>query len=320
MMTTTSTATALVMDIFPGAEIVDHDDTSFFDWALRYSTLGWRTVPLNNKSPQRFGKRWQHRASADPLRVRDNFQANWINGVGIMVPDDIAVVDIDPRNGGDVTWAEYVDEHGEPSTLKSVSGRNDGGCHYYFQRPQRSLRDLQGVDVKTSGQVSAPPTIHPATGDRYWWSQWPAPVAPMPDTLVTFLAKPSPPPSRESTNTTPGAPRGGADGPSVLDAFAVMPWSEIWPPGWQRAVDKNGNLIAGDIFGEPAELWLRKDGTTPYSARCGARWCYVFSTAVPGLPAGAYSKAQVFAWAHDITIAELARVTYRRMQEVRRAH
>ncbi|RSM56607.1 DNA primase [Actinoplanes sp. ATCC 53533] len=77
---------------------------------------------------------------------------------------DLAVVDIDPRNGGD------IDRDLMPPTRAVRTG--DGGWHLYYRHPgdtlAAKLRDHPGIDIKADGgYVVAPPSIHPSTGQPY---------------------------------------------------------------------------------------------------------------------------------------------------------
>lgn len=85
------------------------------------------------------------------------------------------------------------------------------------------------------------------------------------------------------------APTG--EGLNVLDALEALPWSEVWPPGWTHVGDDH-------VKGAPAELWLRPDSDSAYSAKCLPGVAVVWSDNVPGLPGGGqgYSRAQVMAW------------------------
>jgi hypothetical protein len=124
--------------------------------------------------------------------------------------------------------------------------------------------------------------------------------------IVAAHTPPAPPPPPEA----PVAPSTGAttasrrqyddDGPRVLDALAVMPWQDIWPPGWTyKGTDT--------VKGQTVELWQRpatQDGVSPTSAKC---WpdggCRIWSDNVDGLPSGNYSKAEIYAarfgYGHD---------------------
>ncbi|UWZ53866.1 bifunctional DNA primase/polymerase [Dactylosporangium aurantiacum] len=79
---------------------------------------------------------------------------------------DLAVVDIDPRNGG------ALDPALMPRTACVATG--GGGWHLYYRHPGGRLApevaDHPGVDLKADGgYVVAPPSIHPRTGQPYRW-------------------------------------------------------------------------------------------------------------------------------------------------------
>ena len=88
---------------------------------------------------------------------------------------------------------------------------------------------------------------------------------------------------------------------NILDAVDVAPWSDIWPADWILTG-------TGHVQGEPVERWLRPGSHADKSVTCWVDGgCRVFSDAIPGLPAGNYSKAYVLAWRLGIDRAELAR-------------
>ncbi|MFC5006943.1 bifunctional DNA primase/polymerase [Dactylosporangium cerinum] len=79
---------------------------------------------------------------------------------------DLAVVDIDPRNGGALDHALM------PRTACVATG--GGGWHLFYRHPGGRLApqvaDHPGVDLKADGgYVVAPPSIHPRTGQPYRW-------------------------------------------------------------------------------------------------------------------------------------------------------
>lgn len=92
----------------------------------------------------------------------------------------LLVIDVDPRNGGDVTFAALEAEHGFPTTLAAFTG--GGGYHLYYRKPAGSERFRKtlgpGIDVKCYGYVVLPPSPH-ASGGRYEWANY-APVAELP--------------------------------------------------------------------------------------------------------------------------------------------
>lgn len=88
---------------------------------------------------------------------------------------------------------------------------------------------------------------------------------------------------------------------NILEAVDAASWSDIWPANWAHVGHEN-------IEGVAVELWRRPDASSAYSAKCwpdGA--CKVWSDSVPGLEAGAYSKAAVLAWRMGVDLSRLAR-------------
>ena len=110
--------------------------------------------------------------------------------IGARVPESLLVVDVDPRNGGNLAELELFTGP-LPPTLTAWSGRNDGGRHLYFLRPAgpiTSTRLPDGIDLKANGYCIVPPSIHPATGQPYRWEQHP--VAAIPPRLRALLLPP----------------------------------------------------------------------------------------------------------------------------------
>lgn len=89
-------------------------------------------------------------------------------------------------------------------------------------------------------------------------------------------------------------------------AIDPLEWSEIWPAGWRRRKDTT-------IDGQAVERWQRPGASSDHSVVC---WpgggCKVHSDAVPGLPAGNYSKAEVVARLAGISLSDLARRLWQR--------
>lgn len=151
------------------------------DAALALATAGWRVFPLHGKVPAIAGGRGVLDATVDPEQIRTWWPRYRGANIGARVPDGLLVIDVDPRNGGDLADLEAGNEP-LPPTLTVWSGREDGGRHLYFRGsggPISSRRLPAGIDVKTSsGYCVVPPSLHPATGRPYRWEQHPIAVLP----------------------------------------------------------------------------------------------------------------------------------------------
>jgi hypothetical protein len=135
-------------------------------------------------------------------------------GVATGEMSDIVVIDTDGPDG-EASWAKLCEDHEEPETLTSRTGRADGGRHLIFRRPA-------GVTIKNSasklgphldvrgdgGYIVAPPSIHP-TGNAYAFVDPTMPVAPLPNWLLDKLtAKPAPAVSTPPTRPLPSGETG----------------------------------------------------------------------------------------------------------------
>ncbi|WP_239091279.1 bifunctional DNA primase/polymerase [Asanoa iriomotensis] len=121
-------------------------------------------------------------ASRDPDRIAGILDAVPLGLLAIRTGNvaGVAVVDIDPRNGG------RIDPGLMPPTRAVRTG--SGGWHLYYTHPGGPLAakvaGLPGVDLKADGgYVVAPPSIHPRTGQPYRWIGA-RPVAAMPPALI----------------------------------------------------------------------------------------------------------------------------------------
>lgn len=185
----------------------DSDDDSLVCWALRYAGYGWSVVPVHSVRAGRCtcGRRrcpsvakhprirWEHAMSepASPAQL-----AAWCRrwpeaNIGIVTGavSGVAVLDVDPRNGGDVTLRELEDWWGVLPVSPQVH-TGGGGRHLWFgvdeSLPSGELGP--GLDLKgDGGMVVAPPSMH-ASGRRYLWRPGgrpdDVPLPPTPDWVV----------------------------------------------------------------------------------------------------------------------------------------
>jgi hypothetical protein len=142
----------------------------------------------------------------------------------------LLVVDIDPRNGGQLDLALMM-----PTATVATGG---GGWHLYYRHPGipavGELPGHPGVDIKgEGGYVAAPPSVHPDTRRPYRWTGQRA-VVEMPPALRAAVARPAmadpPPLGHRRMGTRPAA---GITSPAALLA-AHLRAVEDAPEGRRR--------------------------------------------------------------------------------------
>lgn len=169
------------------------------DLALSYAKAGLKVLPLHTPDPEMVtsypcscgiyqcpsaGKHPRTRnglkdATTDAERIARWWKQWPTANVGVVPREDIAVIDVDPRNGGDVTLRELIAEHGPlPETLVARTG--SGGLHIWLHHTGSARGKLgPGLDVKTAtGYLVAPPSLHVCGGTYSWATK--AKVAPAP--------------------------------------------------------------------------------------------------------------------------------------------
>jgi hypothetical protein len=149
------------------------------DSALTYAERGWPVLPLHGMVDGRCtcgSAKCEHpgkhpltdHGSLDATTNTDQITAWWLKwpdaNVGIATgPAELAVVDVDPRSGGN----EQLPALNLSATLTVRSG--SGGTHHYYAGHVKSGILAKGVHLKSAtGYVVAPPSLH-ASGNRYAW-------------------------------------------------------------------------------------------------------------------------------------------------------
>jgi hypothetical protein len=171
-----------------------------------------------------------HAATLDPARLAAMLAAvpRGLLAIRTGMMSGLAVVDIDPRNGGQLDLALMT-----PTAAVATGG---GGWHLYYRHPGgpllAALPGRAGVDIKADGgYVVAPPSAHPGTGRAYRWAGE-RPVAEMRPALAAAL---TPPPAAAAPLNRPvPAPGGGRiSSPTALLA-ALLRAVETAPAGRRR--------------------------------------------------------------------------------------
>ncbi|RJO79329.1 DNA primase [Nocardia panacis] len=142
--------------------------------ALAYARANIPVLPLSGKIPRT--EHGKDDATTDPRVIRAWWRQFPDANIGVRPPTGVAVLDVDPRNGGTLDSLRPY-----PETRMARTG--SGGWHLWFRFDGESRGRLgggPGVDVKTHrGYLVAPPSVHPETHQRYTWSNS-APIQPLP--------------------------------------------------------------------------------------------------------------------------------------------
>ena len=166
--------------------------------SLQYLKLHWSIIPIRARD-KRPAIKWaefeQRRADED--EVNEWFKHIPDANVAIVTGNisGLVVLDIDVRQGGDESLAQWERQHGPlPSTLEVISG--GGGRHLYFKHPGGTLHNrvgvASGIDFRGDGGcIVAPPSIH-SSGKVYQWRKGHEPgniaMAEMPNWLLNVVS------------------------------------------------------------------------------------------------------------------------------------
>lgn len=101
---------------------------------LRAKENLFRTHPVEAGTKKPLLKGYKSLATRN-ARTLEKWAKKWPGAnVGGIVPDRLAILDIDPRNGGDKTLAKFLCHHGSLERTVTVTTPS-GGSHYYFFLP-----------------------------------------------------------------------------------------------------------------------------------------------------------------------------------------
>lgn len=139
--------------------------------ALMYASWGWHVLPVvpNGKVPAT-----QHGvkdATINAEQIAQWWAQNPDFNIGIAAGErsGIVVFDVDPRNGGDSSWAKWLDTNGTVPDGPMQMTAGGGEHHIAMYDPEiRSCKLSEGVDLLADGRyfVAFPSTIE---GRQYQW-------------------------------------------------------------------------------------------------------------------------------------------------------
>jgi RecA/RadA recombinase len=183
--------------------------------ALAYAAWGWYVLPVlpNGKVPAT-----QHGvkdATIDEIQIAKWWAQNPDYNIGVAAGErsGIVVFDVDPRNGGDTSWASWLETNGKtPDGVMQLTA--GGGFHHIgvYNPEIRSCKLTEGVDLLSDGRyfVAFPSTIE---GRNYQWEASSDPfdgVVPfnVPDTWLQAYTAMKKPETRQGATTGGGLIQG----------------------------------------------------------------------------------------------------------------
>lgn len=279
-------------------------ETAAYKEASRLARYGWRVVPIVPGEKRPSMKGWQH-AATNSQKTIDNWWKGIYRSHGLGVAtgaqpngQNLIVIDIDEHGeSGTATMAALVKKHGElPETLEVETG-NNGRHIYLLAPPELEVRNDAGralgvgIDIRgDGGQVLAPPTVHP-NGTPYRWAEGRSPdectPKPAPRWLLDAIRK------KDVAPPTTTLSNDGSDSPAARYNDRTTWDGLLSADGW--------TLVRTDSDGE--QHWTRpgkqgRDGTSATVGYRGQDVLVVFTSSVPWLPPGAYSRFGYYACRH----------------------
>lgn len=165
------------------------DPKPWRDHAARLALMGLHVVPVAPRTKRPLLNDWQARATRDRDQIRQWASEHPDANVGVVLREHL-VVDVDDAD----EFAMWLGDRALPRTMTVLTGR---GRHHYYTLPglAEGLRTTKvpGADLKVSGLVVGPGSVHPS-GTTYRLAS-PQAMIEAPDWLIEQVvpAPPSPP-------------------------------------------------------------------------------------------------------------------------------
>jgi hypothetical protein len=229
------------------------------EFALRYASAGLRVMPVQPRGKLPLTLHGAHDATTDEAQIREWWK-KWPDANIGMTLGGLVVIDIDPRNGGEL--------HSLPHTLPETcfAHTGGGGSHFLFRaregvRYQGKL--AVGIDIKSGlgAYIVVEPSVH-ESGHKYSWLDESEPWAQQPALAPEWLGQSSTSPRPAIEGLIPSGSRndaltamGGAMrrkgmSPSAIEAALLVENRRCVPP----MEDEEVRRIAASVSRyEPAE-------------------------------------------------------------------
>lgn len=184
--------------------------------ALTYASWGWHVIPVvpNGKIPATQHGVKDATTDANQIAAWWAQNPNFNIGIAAGAKSGIVVFDVDPRNGGDGSWAKWVEANGAvpDGPMQLTAG---GGQHHIatYDPEIRSCKLVDGVDLLADGRyfVAYPSTIESRS---YHWEASSDPfdgIAPftIPAPWSASIKKPIPRPATSESGLIQGSRNNG---------------------------------------------------------------------------------------------------------------
>ena len=267
--------------------------------ALEYAAKGWRVIPIRPGEKRPALNNWTQTASSNPDLITEWFEGPYKDhGIGIATGPESGIfildVDIAETKAGDETLNDLEQLHGPlPETLTVHTG--SGGWHLYYRYPSHleirndaGRRLGPGLDIRgNGGQVVAPPTIHP-NGNPYQWDTGCDTLSDAPEWLLNLLTDPEP-------THTPTSVSNSADDDSIAANYNQRTnWPELLT---------NDRWTLTNTLDTGEQHWTRpdkdaRDGISATTGHEGRDILTVFTSSIPWLPEGSYTRFGYYACRH----------------------
>jgi hypothetical protein len=154
-------------------------------------------------------KNYQHSPRWDEEQLRNLERYGFLEQSYGALVDDNLIIDVDPRNGGDVSYKKLCEDIGIDFIEESgfVVSTGGGGKHIYFHHTPganlvTNLENYPGIDFKSSGYVIGCGSMH-VSGNTYTCDKgFPDELTPAPKKLIDLLTRVYTATSKASTNGT----------------------------------------------------------------------------------------------------------------------
>lgn len=170
-----------------------------------YLDLGWHLLPIELESKRPLAGQGLHHATQDTRKISEwaRMGCDW---AAAAEASGFVVIDVDPRNGGDATWAELLEQRSELPPHPVQFTRNGGEHHLFHDTGAKLLGKLgEGIDLKRAGYI----LVVPSPGYQWDVSPWDVSLPDLPPDWLEACVKGGPKPATVHAPAQKDRPRIG---------------------------------------------------------------------------------------------------------------